>query len=131
MKNPLFLLIIGVSALLALPKVSSADERWGHHGEHHYFHYRQHPHFGLQVSAFYPNEYYPILIGGSRYYYDDGIYYDYVGGNYVVVAPPAGAVVRVIPADFQPVVINGTTYYVDNGTYYVRTPDGYRVVPRP
>jgi len=132
MKNIYTLLIIfGVLPFLLWPKISNADERWGHHGEHHYYRYHDHPHFGFHVSAFYPDEYYPVWVGGARYYYDDGLYYNYAGGNYVVVAPPAGAVVSTVPSDFQAVVINGVTYYTDKGTYYLRTPSGYEVVVPP
>ncbi len=106
-------------------------ENWGHHGIHHYYHYHDRPHWGIHVDAFYPDEYYPVWTGGARYYYDDGVYYDYVGGNYEVVAPPIGAVISTVPSDFQPVVINGLTYYTDNGTYYVHTSNGYKVVSPP
>jgi len=123
------LMVLGVSALLVWSKFSYAD--WGQHGSHQYYRYHDHPHYGFHVAAFYPDEYFPVLVGGVRYYYDDGIYYDYVGGAYVVVSPPVGAVVTAIPPDFQPVIINGVTYYRDNGVYYVHTPSGYRVVSQP
>ena len=115
------------------PRFSYAD--WGHagyHGSHHYYRYHDHPRFGLHVSAFYPDEYYPVSVGGARYYYDDGVYYNYVRvGDYVVVTPPTGAIVSTIPSDFQPVVVNGVTYYANNGTYYAYTSQGYRVVSPP
>jgi hypothetical protein len=130
MKKP-FILFISflVMNLFAWPKFSYAE--WGRHGEHRYYHYHDHPHYGLRVDAFYPEEYYPVSVGGTGYYYDDGVYYNYAGGGYVVVAPPMGVVVNTIPDDFQPVVINGVTYYADNGTYYVHTPSGYKVVSSP
>jgi len=132
MKN----ILIGSSFLfmMLLPISSFAD--WnqgqaGHHGNHNYYHYHDHPHWGVQVATFYPDEYYSVWAGGNRYYYDDGIYYNYAGGQYVVAQPPVGVVVGAIPSDFQPVVINGVTYYTNNGTYYVYTPDGYKVVTAP
>src|ERR1700722_18516073 len=98
MKNTIVLLIVFVlSALLAWTRMSYAD--WGHHGDHQYYHYHDHPHYGLHVASFYPDEYYPVAVGGSRYYYDDGLYYSNVGGDYVVVAPPVGAVVSAVPPD--------------------------------
>ena len=129
------LVFFGVLALLASSKYSFADggegQYAGHHGAHQYYHYHDHPHFGVHPASFYPGEYFSVWAGGTRYYYDDGIYYSYLGGNYVVAAPPVGAVVSTIPVDFQPVFINGVTYYRDNGTYYVRTSVGYKVVLPP
>jgi hypothetical protein len=136
MKNSFILsVVLGGLILLGWPAFSLAD--WGaghyagHHGAHHYYRYHDHPYFGLHVAAFYPNEYFPVWVGGARYYYDDGVYYNYAGGSYVVVAPPIGAVVSTVPSDFQPTVINGVTYYTNNGTYYLSTPDGYKVVSAP
>lgn len=71
------------------------------------------------------------LGGGRRYHYYDGVYYNQIGTTYVVVPPPSGAVVNVIPTDYQPVVINGRTYYTNNGVYYQYTSSGYQVVPQP
>jgi len=129
----IFALLIGAGLLASWvgPQLSYADDRWGHHGEHHYYRYHDHPHYGFHVSAFYPDEYYPVWVGGTRYYYDDGLYYNYVGGDYVVVSPPSGAVVSSIPSDFKPVSVNGTIYYMDNGIYYIHTPSGYQVVTQP
>ncbi len=131
-----FVLMLAVMRLFAGSGDAYAD--WDHHDHgdrgghmHTYFHYHDHPHFGARVGIFYPNEYYPVWVGGSRYYYDDGIYYNNVDGNYVVAEPPVGAVVSAVPSDFQPMVVNGVTYYVDNGTYYLHTANGYRVVAPP
>ena len=123
--------IFTVSAFLTWAKSSYADPQWGHHGQHSYYRYHDHPHYGAHVDHFYRNEYFPVKVGGVPYYYDDGIYYGYSGGVYVVAAPPVGAVVSSVPSDFHPVVINGVTYYADNGTYYVATPGGYEVVSPP
>jgi hypothetical protein len=49
----------------------------------------------------------------------------------MIVNPPVGAVVKVIPSDYRAIVINGVTYYTDNGIYYVYTRNGYQVVPQP
>jgi len=130
MKRPFVVFVALI--LIALPKLSHADwDRAGHHGSHHYYRYHDHPHFGVHVDTFYPDEYYPLAVSGARYYYDDGLYYTYSGGYYVVAPPPVGAVVSAIPSDFQAVVINGVTYYTNNGTYYVYTPSGYKVVSLP
>lgn len=127
-------------AFLAMPQLSYAG--WGvgiHVGGPGYYHdrhdgyYRWHdrPHYGWHMH-YLPAGYFTIWAGGSRYYYYDGLYYQYVGnGDYVLVNPPVGAYVRSIPPDFQPVIVNGRTFYADNGVYYVLTPRGYKVVPAP
>ena len=82
--------------------------------------------------GFLPEGYFTIWVGLHRYYYYDGLYYTYIGGEYVLVTPPIGAHVNVIPPDFQPVLINGVTYYTDNGIYYILTRHhGYKVVIAP
>ena len=50
----------------------------------------------------------------------------------MLVSPPLGVHVNVIPSDFQPVNINGRIYYTDGGVYYILTEHhGYKVVPQP
>lgn len=120
--------VLGVltCALLAFPQSSYAY--WRGHG--HFYHYHDHPRFGLHLS-FLPSAAFTVRLGGARYYYYDGIYYNRIGPDYVVVEPPIGSVVTTIPTDYQPVIINGMTYYTDNGVYYVYTRNGYQVVPQP
>ena len=99
--------------------------------DHHFYRYHDHPHYGLHLH-FLPDGYFTVWAGGARYYYYDGLYYTYAGGDYVLVNPPMGAYVSVIPSDFQPVIINGITYYTDSGVYYILTRHhGYQVVAAP
>ena len=72
-----------------------------------------------------------MSVGRTHFYYRDGLYYRNLDGEYVIVEPPIGAVVRRIPVDYHAIVINGVTYYTDSGVYYVYTPSGYQVVPAP
>ena len=125
-------------ALLVAPQLSYAD--WGvgvnlgggyHHDDHHFYRWHEHPHYGLHMH-FLPAGYVTVRLGFHRYYYYDGLYYDYVGGDYVLVNPPIGAYVSVIPPDFQAVQINGRIYYTDGGFYYILTQHhGYKVVVAP
>jgi len=134
-------LSVGLFVLVLFAALRFAYADWGigvsvggpgyHHDDRYFYHYHDHPHFGYHMH-YLPDGYFTVWVGGSRYYYYDGIYYRYVGyGDYVIVAPPAGAVVTAIPTDFQPVMINGMTYYVNDGIYYVYTRHGYQVVERP
>ena len=153
--NALKVFIISlVMVLFIFPKLSFADwsigvgvgdsenhhDEWrDHHDdwrererEHRFFYYHDHPQYGYHMH-FLPAGAYVIWAGGTRYYYYDGLYYAYVGdGDYVLVNPPMGAFVNVIPPDFQPVSINGRIYYTNNGVYYILTEHhGYKVVPQP
>ena len=95
------------------------DDRREHRDDRHFYRYHEHPHYGLHIG-FLPAGYFTIWAGGTRYYYYDGLYYTYVGyGDYVLVNPPVGAYVSVIPSDFQAVSINGRIYYTDGGVYYI------------
>jgi hypothetical protein len=118
-----------VAASLIQPVASFAQQR-DRHDEHKYYRYQDHPHFGLHVSLI-PDGFITVVAGGAQYYYYDGLYYNRLGREYVLVTPPIGAVVRSIPPDYRAIVINGVTYYSDNGMYYVYTPYGYQVVPAP
>lgn len=126
-------------ALFTAPSVSYAD--WGvgvsfggpgyHHDDHQFYRWHEHPHYGLHLH-FLPHGYFTVRVGWHTYYYYDGLYYNYVGGDYIIVNPPVGAYVSVIPSDFQPVIINGRTYYTDSGIYYILTRHhGYKVVAAP
>ncbi|MBF0478957.1 MAG: hypothetical protein HQL26_05705 [Candidatus Omnitrophica bacterium] len=99
-------------------------------GGRHFDRDNHYPFFGLRFS-FLPRTYYSLYVGGAGYYYLDGTYYIRERGDYVVVNPPVGAIVRAIPDYYQPVVINGMTYYMNNGVYYLYTTQGYQVVPQP
>ena len=130
-----------VLILFSFCRVSYADWSVGvnlgdggdrHHDGHESYRWHDHPHYGYHIH-YLPAGFFTIWVGGVRYYYYDGLYYNYVGnGDYVIVNPPMGATVDVIPPDFQPVIINGRTYYTDNGVYFLLTEHhGYRVVEAP
>ncbi len=118
-----------LSALLLLFSPAKSYAWWGDHHYHSYRHY-DHPHVGFEVS-FLPHDCFSFYIGSSRYYYDDDVYYLRRGPEYVVVAPPVGAVVRTIPSYYELVMINGVPYYTNGGVYYVYTRRGYQIVPAP
>jgi len=123
--------------LLVAPQLSYAD--WGVGinvggpgiGGHVFYGWHNHPQWGARVG-YLPAGYVTVGAGWHNYYYYDGLYYNNVGGQYVLVAPPVGVYVSVIPPDFQPVLINGRTYYADHGVYYILTRHhGYKVVAAP
>jgi hypothetical protein len=122
--------------LLIAPQLSFADWSVGvrvgdpgyRHDDHRFYRWHDHPQYGLHLH-FLPEGFITVRVGWHRFFYYDGLYYTFVGGEYVLVSPPVGAYVSVIPPDFQPVIINGRTYYTDHGVYYILTRHhGYKVV---
>ncbi len=94
---------------------------------------RPHPHFYPHGRCFdaLPLAVATLIIAGATYYYGEGVYYQRMGRQYVVIPAPVGAVVTTIPAGFPPVIIDGVPYYTINGVTYMYTPYGYQVVPMP
>jgi hypothetical protein len=69
---------------------------------------------------------------GDRYYYYGGRYYrPYRSGGYVVVRPPVGFYVPILPLGFITLLIAGITYYTFAGIYYRASSGGYVVVDAP
>jgi len=125
-----------IAAALALPFGAGAepgdrgrahehyDER---HGHNHYY-----PERGLRVREL-PREARPIAWHGERYWFHEGVWYRPIGPRFVVVAPPFGVFVPVLPAFATLVVIGGTSFYYANDAYYRydAARGGYEVVAPP
>ncbi|MFH1398360.1 MAG: DUF6515 family protein [Candidatus Omnitrophota bacterium] len=74
-----------------------------------------------------------VVVNNSRYHYRDGRFYrpGFFGLDFFIVAPPIGAVVRVLPFGHNVMVVGGSRYYHYNNAYYRDYPSGYVVVPAP
>jgi hypothetical protein len=74
-----------------------------------------------------------IQRGGSRYWYSSGIWYRPYGSRYLVVRPPFGVFVPVLPPFYSTIWWSGVPYYYANDTYYVWRDNthGYEVVRPP
>ena len=118
-----------LSALGLFAHPAEAHGGWGRPHHSRYYIHDHYPRYGEVIFGL-PHGYVSIVLGSSRYYYCDGIFYRRVSRNYIVVAPPSVVVVET-PVSFQPVVVNGVTYYTKEGIYYQYTPQGYEVVPNP
>jgi hypothetical protein len=70
---------------------------------------------------------------GGRFYYSGGVWYAARGPGFVVVGPPIGVFVPVLPPFYTTVWVGGLPYYYANDTYYVWRGDstGYEVVDPP
>ncbi len=71
--------------------------------------------------------------GPDRYFYSGGIWYAPRGAGFVVVGPPIGVFIPVLPPYYSTVWFGGVPYYYANDTYYMwNAPDnGYEVVDPP
>jgi hypothetical protein len=74
-----------------------------------------------------------IARGRDRFWYSGGVWYRPYGPRYVVVRPPFGVFVPLLPPFYTTIWWAGIPYYYANDTYYVwRDQDrGYEVVPPP
>ncbi|MCQ2189939.1 MAG: DUF6515 family protein [Paludibacteraceae bacterium] len=77
-----------------------------------------HPHVGFRVASI--PSYRTVWVNGVSYYYYYGTFYTYMAPSreYVVVAPPVGAIVESIPEGYEKIDINGNTYYTVGGVQY-------------
>ena len=99
------------------------DDRFQH--DHYY------PNHGMAVAAL-PRCAVHVEHGGARYYFHGGVWYRPVGSRFVVIAPPFGIVIPILPIDYVTLQIGGRPYFYANGAYYVTTPGvGYTVVEPP
>ena len=64
---------------------------------------------------------------GQEYYYDDGVFFMAdANGQYKVIVPPAGALIKALPEDYDTVTLaDGNEYYkVDDTIYRMTVSDG-------
>jgi len=65
------------------------------------------------------------------YYFHAGLYYNFIGGRYVVVAPPRGIRVNVLPSNHFYFQFGGIPFYYLEGGYYTKKGKAYEVTPPP
>jgi hypothetical protein len=105
------------------PYAAHYDTRYSHN---HYYATR-----GVEVAAV-PGRPYVVAHGGVHYFYSGGVWYAPRGPNFVVVGPPVGVFVPVLPPFYTTVWFAGAPYYYANDAYYTYAgPQGYEVVEPP
>jgi hypothetical protein len=74
-----------------------------------------------------------VIVGHNRYHYRDGRFYRHglFGFGFVAVAPPIGAIVRVLPSRHTTIIVRGGRYRYYDNVYYTDSPSGYVVVTPP
>lgn len=97
-----------------------------------YNHGRYYPPVGTVRPAL-PENYRPYFRGRERYYFNGGVWYAPRGPGFVVVRPPSGLVISVLPPFYSTVWFSGIPYYYADNVYYTWQPEqnGYAVVDAP
>jgi hypothetical protein len=126
---------LGVTALAA-PSMAQQHPRGGPaaptHYDARYSHNHAYPERGVVYGAR-PSGGIGVNYRGGRYWYGGGVWYGPGRGGWVVVGPPIGVFVPVLPPFYTTVWFGGLPYYYANDTYYAwRDSDqGYQVVDPP
>jgi hypothetical protein len=98
----------------------------GRYGHNHYYPSRGYVYGSLPVGAV------SIGFGGGSYFFHGGVWYRPYSGRYIVVEPPLGIYLPVLPPDYATVWVGGAPYYYADGVYYSVAPGhGYVVVAPP
>jgi hypothetical protein len=95
-------------------------------------HGRYYPALG-SVRPDLPGGYRPYFHGSDRFYFSGGVWYAPRGSGFVVVTPPVGLVISVLPPYYSTVWFGGIPYYYADNVYYTYQPDqnGYVVADPP
>ncbi|MFT4173686.1 MAG: DUF6515 family protein [Rhodocyclaceae bacterium] len=68
---------------------------------------------------------------GVNFYFSSGIWYRPQGSSFMVIAPPIGLVVPLLPDVYETRIVGSTTYFYAGETYYRAVPEGYVVTKAP
>lgn len=100
------------------------DQRYNHG---HYY-----PPAGSGLTSL-PSGYRPYFRGRDRYYFNGGVWYAPRGPGFVVIQPPVGLVISVLPSYCSTLWFGAVPYYYADNVYYTWQPDqnGYAVVDPP
>jgi hypothetical protein len=100
--------------------------------DNRYNHGRYYPPRGQVVRSL-PPGYRPYSYGGSRFFFNAGIWYAPGPYGFVVTRPPFGLYVNVLPPFYSTLWFGGVPYYYADDVYYQWRPDmnGYVVAAPP
>lgn len=74
----------------------------------------------------------PIKYGEHNYYLEDnGDFFRYNGGRYLLVKPPNGLEINQLPKDSFHLDVNGNWFYFHNGIFFKALDSGFKVFPAP
>jgi hypothetical protein len=124
------------AAALAAGSAAAAERREAvevhEHVDPRHGHDRVYVDRGVTVAAV-PHGAVVVRDGPNRYWFHGGVWYRPEGGRFVVIAPPVGVFVPVLPPFYTTLMLGGLAYYYANDAYYVwREPEHqYEVVDPP
>jgi len=78
--------------------------------DNRYHHAHYYPAIGYSVTAL-PSGYLNLSFGKRRFIFHGGVWFQPVGARFVVVRPPVGIVVPVLPPAYTTVWLAGVPYY--------------------
>ena len=134
MKKTLIAALVASSGLstLALAQPHHEGYRTPHvvyDARFHHNHY--YPRVGYAVTALPAGHIALTWRGGAHYYYHGGVWYAPGRAGFVVVRPPVGIIVPVLPPAYTTVYVGGAPYYYADDVYYTQAPGGYAVAQPP
>jgi hypothetical protein len=96
----------------------------GYRLDRRHHHDRYYPPPGHTVKVL-PRDHHLVVHRHVTYHYHNhsGVWYRRAGTHFVVVLPPVGAIVPVLPAHFTIVWVAGVPYYYAGGVYYIWHPE--------
>lgn len=100
------------------------------HFDDRYHHDHYYPERGAVIGVL-PGGAVSIGFRDRNFFFRGGVWYQPMGGRFVVVAPPFGILVPLLPPAYATLWIGGAPYYYANGVYYAPAPGGYTVVAPP
>jgi hypothetical protein len=100
------------------------DDRWDRYWRHRQISHRTT--FGVWATP--PRLHVTIGYRHRHYWYAGGFYYWPFGSRYVLVIPPVGIVVPLLPPTYSIVYVRDVPYYYASGSYYVATPESATIV---
>jgi hypothetical protein len=129
------LMLAGLLAILlfGLAQAAHADGRGGGQRafrDSRYHHDRNYPVRGQSVRAL-PRGSRVVVHGGTRYYFNGGVWYRPRGPRFSIILPPIGLVVPFLPPYYATIWVGGVPYYYANEVYYANEGEGYVVVAPP
>jgi hypothetical protein len=96
----------------------------------------QRPHFwhgfvyGAHIGQL-PIGCFSLIVGGSPFYYYDGVYYQQASDGYQEVYPPVGGAVPELPDGTVEIDAGDQAYFYAGGAFYVEQDGGYVIAPPP
>jgi hypothetical protein len=97
-------------------------DRRGYVLDQRYRHDRYYPARGTRFRTL-PREHREIRYLGTRYFFHGGVWYRHVGTRYIVIQPPIGLYISVLPPYYTTIWFGGIPYYYAAGVYYTWLPD--------